>query len=81
LTTGEEAADLNGVEDELAGALGHDAVYIGRETGQGKRMLHFHVAGQGPAEGRIREWAKRHVEHQVEIAVVSDPRWEVLRRW
>jgi uncharacterized protein DUF695 len=81
LTTKEEATALNALEDELLDKLGHDAVYIGRETGQGKRILHLHVSAQGPAEERARGWAKQHPGRAVEIAVRHDPRWEVLRRW
>jgi hypothetical protein len=81
LTTNEEARVVNALEDELTALLGHDAVYIGRETGEGRRTLHFHVAGAGPAELRARTWAKRHPERGIEIAFKHDPQWEVLRRW
>jgi len=72
---------LNTLEDELLDSLGRDAVYIGRETGQGKRILHLHVASSGPAEERTRAWAKRHSPRRIEITVLHDPRWDVLRRW
>jgi Family of unknown function (DUF695) len=81
LTSSAEAATLNALEDELMRALGRDAVYIGRETGQGERVLHFHVATAGPAEQRTRAWASGHPERQVSITAGPDPRWEILRRW
>lgn len=81
LTTPEEADVLNKVEDELLAALGHDAVYIGRETGQRQRVLHFHVASAGPAEARSRAWAKQHKERRAVVTIAHDPRWQVLRRW
>lgn len=81
LTTPAEAADLNALEDELLAALGHDAVYIGRETGRARRILHLHVAGQGPAVARARDWARRHPERRAEVEAVSDPQWAVLARW
>lgn len=81
VTTSGEAEVLNKLEDELMAALGHDAVYIGRETGQGRRVLHFHVAAAGPAEERTRRWAKQHGERRVSVSIEHDPRWEVLRRW
>ena len=81
LTTPEEAEVLNKLEDELLAALGKDAVYIGRETGQRQRVLHFHVASEGPAAERSRNWAKRHGERRAVIKTAHDPRWQVLRRW
>jgi hypothetical protein len=81
LPTGAEAAALNALEDELTEELGHDAVYIGRETGQERRVLYFHAATMGQAEPRAREWARRHPERSVTIEAVYDPRWDVLRRW
>jgi hypothetical protein len=81
LTTPEEAEVLNKLEDELLAALGHNAVYIGRETGQRQRVLHFHVATAGPAEERTRNWAKQPRERRAVIRAEYDPRWQVLRRW
>jgi hypothetical protein len=81
LTSDEEAGTLNELEDDLVAVLGHDAVYLGRETGQGQRVLHFHVASLGPAEPRAQAWARHQTERRVVVACVNDPRWEVLRRW
>ena len=81
LTTNEEAAALNVLEDELIEVLGHDAVYLGRETGQRKRVMHFHVAGQGPAEARVRDLARKHPERRVALSLQIDPTWEILSRW
>ena len=72
---------LNALEHELTDLLGHDAVYIGRETGRGNRTIHFHTAAARPAELRARTWAKGHPERAIEIAPRHDPRWEVLQRW
>jgi len=81
LTTTEEADALNALEDELRKALGNDAVCIGRETGQKKRIIHFHVSSSGRAEDRARAWRKRHSSRQMEITVRHDPSWEILRHW
>ncbi len=81
LTTPEEAEVLNKLEDDLLAALGHDAVYIGRETGQRQRALHFHVAPGGSGEERTRNWAKQLRGRRAEIRAEHDPRWQVLRRW
>jgi hypothetical protein len=81
LTTNEEAASLNALEDELFEALGADAVYIGRETGDGARVMHFHVATVGPAEERVRERMGRHPNRGIRLRVEADPAWKILRRW
>jgi hypothetical protein len=81
LTTNSEANALNGLEDDLLATLGHDAVYLGRETGQGERRIYFHVARAGPAEHRARGWVAQHGDRPIRIAVQDDARWEILRRW
>lgn len=81
MATEEEATALKGMEEELLGTLGCEAVHIGRETGAGKRVLHFHFPKQGVAETRSRDWARRHADRRIDIAVQSDPRWQALTRW
>jgi hypothetical protein len=81
LTASEEAAELNRIEDELIASLGNDAIYLGRETGVGNRVLHFHVARNGVSEARTRQWASQHREYKIEVTVRSDPDWTLLRRW
>lgn len=81
LTTSDEADALNGLEDELLATLGKDAVYLGRETGRGERIMHFQVAGHGPAEERTRAWAARRAERRARVALEPDPRWSWLGRW
>ncbi len=80
MPTGEENQALNALEDELIAALGHDAVYVGHETGDGRRTLHFHVAAQGPAGARVDEWARK-AGRAIEVEFRHDPGWELLRRW
>jgi len=81
LTTEAEAERLNALEDRLLAGLGHDAVFIGRETGQGKRTLHLHVAAAGPAEQRTLEWARGVSAYQVAIESRPDLTWEILKRF
>ena len=81
LNTADEGADLNAVEDGLLELLDHDAVYLGRETGRGERVIHLHAAAAGPAESRIRDWMRKHPDRDIELKVAYDPRWEVLQRW
>ena len=81
MTTNEEAPELNALEHELSASLEQDSVYIGRETGEGIRTIHFHVASAGPAELRARSWATQHPERKIEIVLKHDPQWDVLQRW
>lgn len=80
LTTSGEAERLGASEDALLVALGHDAVWIARETLEGRRVIHFHVAQVGPAIARIGAWAE-HLEWPHEIRAELDPTWEILHRW
>jgi hypothetical protein len=77
----EENGELNALEDELLAALGHDAVFVAHETGDGRRTIHLHVAGPGPAEQRATEWARRHVDRGIELELRADAAWDVLDRW
>jgi hypothetical protein len=81
MPTAEENEAVHALEVELRAILGHDAVWIARETAEGRRTIHFHVAGQGPAEGRARAWASGRPDRGVSVEVRHDPAWDVLRRW
>jgi hypothetical protein len=79
LTTEEEGTRLDAAEDVLVERLGADCVYIGRETGKGRRVLHFHV-GDGDALSFAKAWASDQ-PWPVQLSVQPDPEWEVLHRW
>jgi hypothetical protein len=83
LTTAEEAEELNQLEGDLLSRLGHDAVYVGRETQEGTRVLHLHAAATGPAGARLEAWAAplQAAGREVELRAALDPDWAVLRRW
>jgi hypothetical protein len=81
LTTNEEAATLNQLEDELLAELGSAVVYIGRETRRGRRVIHLHAVGASPQLGAIEAWAPRHLARDVEVRVTHDPTWQILHRW
>lgn len=81
LTTEAEADVLNRIEDELGELLGDDAVFVGRETGFGKRILHWHVMEGGPAASIVARWKARHAGYAMQVAVRPDLRWEILDRW
>jgi hypothetical protein len=72
---------LKAMEDALLDALSKDAVYIGHETGMGRRVIHLHVAASGPAQQRLTEWERAYPTWNIEMTTQSDPRWDVLGRW
>lgn len=80
LPTRDELARLRDAEQRLDSLLGHDAVFVARETGGAKRTTHFHVAETGPALPRVDAWASE-IEWAVEVRVTRDPAWSILRRW
>lgn len=81
LVTNAEAATLNALEDELLDQLGHDVVYIGRETGLGVRTIHLHAAPTGPVQARAEAWMRRHPRRRITVDVAHDPAWTILDRW
>jgi|LNFM01.1.fsa_nt_gb hypothetical protein len=86
LTTSDEAAVLDSMEDELVERLGDEAVHIARETTRGRRVLHFHVMEGGPAAAIVDRWVKSHdgqarAAYACEVQFANDPQWDVLRRW
>lgn len=81
LTTRKEAEALDAAEDALLGRLGKDAVYIGRETRQGRRVLHLHAAGPGRAGAVLDDWVAAHEGWPIEVRARLDPGWDVLSRW
>ena len=81
LATQDEAAQLDAMEDELAKALGADAVYYGRETRRGRRVLHYFAPEDGPAGGAIERWTKAHAGRDIATTWKRDPTWEAQRRF
>jgi hypothetical protein len=82
LTTEEEAEALNELEDELEDALeGSGAAYFGRETGGGRRVLHWYAPSDSPAHQTLEAWAARHPERDARVDWRSDPRWEARDRF
>lgn len=76
-----EGHRLDAVEEDLLSRLGNDAVYIGRETFRGQRVLHFHAASTGPVPSRLEAWSRELDDYDAQISGRHDPAWEVLRRW
>jgi hypothetical protein len=81
LARGDEALELEKREAELREELGDRAVFIGRETHGGHRVLHLHTANSENVKDRIEAWKRRGPDRETAILIQPDPRWEVLRRW
>jgi hypothetical protein len=80
LPTRDEADALNAIEDELLQSLGAHAVFVGRETTDGRRELHFRVMESGPWSAIVDRWIQRHPARHPALEVAMDPRWE-RRKW
>jgi hypothetical protein len=79
LPSASESGDLDAIEDELVLTLGDAAVYAARETGRGRRTLHFFAPELGRAAGEIDAWATLHqAEHSIRIAWNRDPAWQAI---
>ncbi|MBL9018611.1 MAG: DUF695 domain-containing protein [Myxococcales bacterium] len=81
LTTEADADALNAIEDELSAALGASAVYFGRETRPGHRVLHWYVPEDGPAERIIAAWAHDHPDRRPHVEITRDPGWEFVKNF
>ena len=81
LTRREEARELDAMEDDLLGALGEQAAYLGRETGGGKRILHFFTTESGPGPAIVEAWIARYPRYRIEHRWQRDPAWRAARRW
>lgn len=81
LTTQADADVLNALEDELSAELGTHAVYFGRETTPGHRLMHWFTPDDSPAERIIAAWSHRHPERRPQVAVTRDPTWEFTKRY
>ena len=73
--------ELNAMEDALLQVLGKDAVYIGRETGLGRRIIHLHAAASGPAHLVLERWERSYSTSEIATEVHRDPQWKILRKW
>ena len=81
MPTNAEAEQLDALEDELAAQLGGLAVYIGRETRAGHRLLSWYMAEDSAARAIVERWAAAHADRQPQIAAIPDPTWEYAKRF
>ena len=77
----DEAEALNDIEDELEEMITCDAVYFGRETVHGRRVLHWFVAPDHPIRTALEAWAARQADRDVLLVWAPDPRWATADRF
>lgn len=81
LSKTEEAPALDELEVELTTALGPGAVFVGRETRRGRRVLHWFTPEDGPQRSAIEAWTASHPERGVQATWTRDPGWTLLQRF
>lgn len=77
----EENDELNDAEDALVDALGNSVVFIGHETGKGRRSIHLFGSAVGPAESTARDWTRKYAHLDPELTLNADPSWSLMDRW
>jgi hypothetical protein len=81
LPDGEENQDLNEFEDELMNELGHAAVWVGHETYEGKRFIHFHADSSPALQKKVEDLLELDGRWEGELTVRYDPAWEILDKY
>jgi hypothetical protein len=77
----DEAEALGRLEDELKQMITGDAAYFGRETLDGRRVLHWFVAADHPVRPTVEDWAARHADRDVRLTWTADPHWASADRF
>jgi hypothetical protein len=81
LPSGEELEELEELEGGLVEALGHRAIWIGHETYEGKRVIHFHGDSSAALQDEVTEYCRVHGHWEAELSVTHDPSWSILKRY
>ena len=81
LTTPDDAAELDRLEDELYEALAGVTVYFGRETVPGHRSIHWYAPEDSAAQAIIDRWSARHPERRPRVEWIRDPRWTFVDKY
>jgi hypothetical protein len=79
--TSEEARSLDAIEDILTEALGDSAVWLARETGLGRRVIHVHAVEDEQLTRTLDRFTKSLAGYPLEITIAHDFGWDVLDRW
>jgi hypothetical protein len=81
LTTTEEADDLNALEDQLGDVVFGQAVYFGRETRRGQRVMHYFAADDAELREKLEGWAAGQRARGARVEWRADPTWEARARF
>ncbi|HEY6035876.1 MAG TPA: DUF695 domain-containing protein [Kofleriaceae bacterium] len=81
LTTPADAERLNQLEDQLSEALGERAVYFGRETKPGHRVMHWYAPEDSAAQPIIERWSAQIPERSPQVEWIRDPTWAFVKRY
>jgi hypothetical protein len=81
LTTAEEADHLNAIEDQLGGLVAGRAVYLGRETRRGQRVMHYFAADDAALKQKLAAWADGQRARGARVEWRADPTWEARARF
>jgi hypothetical protein len=81
LTTEIDAARLNEIEGALMSSLGSLAVYFGRETRPGHRVIHFYTPEDSAAHSIVERWTLQYPERDPFAEWIRDPAWEFVKRY
>ena len=76
-----EAEALDRMEDDLIAAIGGSALYIGRVTVAGERVLHLVAPAARRATAVIDAWSARHRGRRIASRWREDPEWTFLAGW
>lgn len=78
LTTKAEADALDAIEDDLLESLEQHAVFAGRETVNGTRVIHVFAPDESAAPSIVAAWRSRHTDYEVKERWTRDPTWSGL---
>ena len=81
LTTPADAVVLDRLEDELVDGLAGIAVYFGRETRPGHRLIHLYAPEDSAAQTIIERWIARRPERRPQVEWIRDPRWAFVQHF
>ena len=67
--------------DQLCEALGERAIYFGRETRPGHRVMHWYAPEDSAAQAFIERWSQQIPERSPRVDWIRDPTWAFVKRY
>ena len=80
-TTQAEADVQNALQDELETAVGDAGLVVARETGDGRRIVHFYIDPQSDAPRAMREWCAGNTTRVSTVAIEHEPDWASVKQF